>query len=168
MKFKNGYYKVENAYYNILEVDDDKVTCYDAIDSYKLAIEYGDFGEAQADVKEKSGQERYNAKITAVWSEEMGEGLKQMTEALTGLCVILEGGEKVIGKDGVGLNIFTKITEEEKIAIENDGDLLEEPPGPYTIQPDVPGKIIWFSGAPGMGKSTTAQILARENGFVYY
>ena len=55
-------------------------------------------GEAQADVKEKSGQERYNAKITAVWSEEMGEGLKQMTEALTGLCVILEGGEKVIGK----------------------------------------------------------------------
>ena len=30
------------------------------------------------------------------------------------------------------------------------------------------GKILWFSGAPGMGKSTTAQILARENGFVYY
>ena len=51
-------------------------------------------GEAQAYVKEKSGQERYNAKITAVWSEEMGEGLKQMTEALTGLCVIMEGGEK--------------------------------------------------------------------------
>ena len=90
-------------------------------------------------------------------------------------------------KDGVGLNVFTKITEEEKIAIENDGDQLEAPPGPYTIQPDVPGKsillyythhqqlfifvsgkILWFSGAPGMGKSTTAQILARENGFVYY
>ena len=43
-------------------------------------------------------------------------------------------------KDGVGLNLFTKITEEEKIAIENDGDLLEAPPGPFTIQPDVPGK----------------------------
>ena len=55
-------------------------------------------GVAQDDVKEKSGQERYNAKITAVWSEEMGEGLKQMTEALSGLCVILEGGEKVYGK----------------------------------------------------------------------
>ena len=53
---------------------------------------------AQDDVKEKSGQERYNAKITAVWSEEMGEGLKQMTEALSGLCVVLEGGEKVYGK----------------------------------------------------------------------
>ena len=42
--------------------------------------------------------------------------------------------------DGVGLNIFTKITEEEKIAIENEGDPIDAPPGPYTIQPDVPGK----------------------------
>ena len=55
-------------------------------------------GEAQPDVREKSGQERYNAKITAVWSEEMGEGMKQMTEALSGLCVILEGGEKGYAK----------------------------------------------------------------------
>ena len=30
------------------------------------------------------------------------------------------------------------------------------------------GKLLWFSGAPGMGKSTSAQILARDNGFVYY
>ena len=28
--------------------------------------------------------------------------------------------------------------------------------------------IVWLSGAPGLGKSTTAQILAREDGFVYY
>ena len=30
------------------------------------------------------------------------------------------------------------------------------------------GRIIWVTGAPGMGKSTTAQILARNHGFVYY
>ena len=30
------------------------------------------------------------------------------------------------------------------------------------------GKILWFSGAPGMGKSTTAQMLARDHGYVYY
>ena len=30
------------------------------------------------------------------------------------------------------------------------------------------GKIIWLSGAPGMGKSTTAQILGRLHGYVYY
>ena len=66
-------------------------------------------GEAQADVKEKSGQERYNAKITAVWSEEMGEGMKQMTEALTGLCVILEGGEKAFGKGNHEKRYFLRI-----------------------------------------------------------
>ena len=30
------------------------------------------------------------------------------------------------------------------------------------------GKLLWFSGAPGMGKSTSAQILARDKGYVYY
>ena len=39
-----------------------------------------------------------------------------------------------------GISILEKITEEEKIAIENDFDPIEAPPGPYTVQPDVPGK----------------------------
>ena len=30
------------------------------------------------------------------------------------------------------------------------------------------GRIIWFTGAPGMGKSTSAQLLARNHGYVYY
>ena len=30
------------------------------------------------------------------------------------------------------------------------------------------GKIVWISGAQGMGKSTSAQILARDHGYVYY
>lgn len=68
----------------------------------------------------------------------------------------------------MGVSEFIKITEEEKIAIENDFDPIEAPPGPYKIQPENQGKILWFSGAPGMGKSTTAQIMAREDGHVYY
>ena len=34
-------------------------------------------------------------------------------------------------------------------------------------QPGKPGKILWFSGPPGAGKSTTAQLMSREAGFVY-
>ena len=68
----------------------------------------------------------------------------------------------------MGDTVLERITEEEAIAIENDYDPIDAPPGPYTIQPDVPGKILWFSGAPGMGKSTSAQILARNDGYVYY
>ena len=47
----------------------------------------------------------------------------------------------------------------------NRGELNEPFP---KIQPEKPGKIIWLTGAPGMGKSTSAQILGREHGHVYY
>ena len=30
------------------------------------------------------------------------------------------------------------------------------------------GRILWISGAPGMGKSTSAQLLGRYHGYVYY
>ena len=39
----------------------------------------------------------------------------------------------------MGLSELIKITEEEKIAIDNDFDPIEAPPGPYKVQPDVPG-----------------------------
>ena len=68
----------------------------------------------------------------------------------------------------MGVATAEMITEEEKQEIMNDFDPIEAPPGPYKIQPEVQGKLLWFSGAPGMGKSTTAQILARESGFVYF
>ena len=41
----------------------------------------------------------------------------------------------------MGLSELIKITEEEKIAIDNDFDPIEAPPGPYKIQPDVPGNL---------------------------
>ena len=34
--------------------------------------------------------------------------------------------------------------------------------------PSLSGKLIWLTGAPGLGKSTSAQILGRDHGFVYY
>merc|ERR1712141_848643 len=41
------------------------------------------------------------------------------------------------------------------------------PPG-FTPQPENQGKILFLSGPPGAGKSTTAQYLAKEMGWVYY
>ena len=40
---------------------------------------------------------------------------------------------------------------------------------PY-VRPEAgkPGKIIWVSGPPGAGKSTTCQLMAREKGYIYY
>ena len=45
------------------------------------------------------------------------------------------------------------------------GDPISAPPGPYTVQPDVLGKFLLLTGGPGMGKSTTAQLLARNKGY---
>ena len=37
-----------------------------------------------------------------------------------------------------------------------------------TPKPDQKGKLFWLSGPPGVGKSTTCQLMARDKGFVYY
>ena len=37
-----------------------------------------------------------------------------------------------------------------------------------SIKESFKGKLVWLSGAPGMGKSTSAQYLAKDHGFVYY
>merc|ERR1719232_2286297 len=76
--------------------------------------------------------------------------------------------KKCVLKGSAGVSQLTKITEEEFEALMNDFDPIEAPPGNYKIQPENQGRIIWMTGAPGMGKSTTAQILARNHGFVYY
>ena len=43
------------------------------------------------------------------------------------------------------------------------------PPSPPSPRPSPPsGRLLWLCGAPGLGKSTSAQILGRDHGFVYY
>merc|ERR1712018_565734 len=39
---------------------------------------------------------------------------------------------------------------------------------PYKEQPDNQGKIVWLSGAPGLGKSTSGLRMCRKAGYVYF
>ena len=86
--------------------------------------------------------------------------------------VISEDGETVqmrgIMMGMTGDYSLIKISEEEFGKLENSLDSMDAPPGPYIVQPHVQGKLIWLTGSPGMGKSTSAQILARDKGYVYY
>ena len=82
--------------------------------------------------------------------------------------VLLEGGTKFILETMVGVSTLEWIDEEEAEKLANDGDPLDAPTSPYTAQPERQGRLIWITGPPGLGKSTSAQLLSREHGFVYY
>ena len=53
--------------------------------------------------------------------------------------VLLDGGKRCVTKGAIGVSELIKITEEEKIELENNFDPIEAPPGPYKVQPDVQG-----------------------------
>ena len=38
----------------------------------------------------------------------------------------------------------------------------------YKIQPKNQGKLLWLSGPPGAGKSTSGMLLAKHHDYVYY
>ena len=54
--------------------------------------------------------------------------------------VIVEGGKKVHLKGMAPLFSADKITDEEFAALENAYDDIEQPPGPYTVQPQKQGR----------------------------
>merc|ERR1719219_946750 len=60
------------------------------------------------------------------------------------------------------------MTEEEAEELDNDGDPIDAPPNHYKVEPERQGRLIWITGPPGLGKSTSAQLLSREHGYVYY
>ena len=48
-----------------------------------------------------------------------------------------------------------------------DDDPISAPPGPYLVQPGQVGRLLFITGPPGSGKSTSAQTLAREKGRIH-
>ena len=129
-------------------------------------------GEAATEIKEKAGSDKYNIKLIismiptaeAETEDEDNENPSQVTD----LGIIYDEGRQVALKGMMGLADLKKITEEELEEILNDFDPIEAPPGDYKVQPEKAGRVIWLTGAPGMGKSTTAQMLGRHHGYVYY
>jgi len=173
----DGHYKAENHFYKILKVEGGKTECDDGSGTmYPMKIKYGDFGEADPVIEEKAGGiKTYNIKLilSIVPSSEEEEKEEEGDEELkkgqfVNLGILYDEGRQVAMKGTTGVATLIKITEEELEEILNDCDPIEAPPGEYKIQPEKAGKIVWLSGAPGMGKSTSAQILGRDHGYVYY
>ena len=139
-------------------------------------------GEAHFKIQEKlKNYCIYNVKFTVPVNLN-----KKATEMLYQLPVeygVISDGGNSCYVEGQKIYQFVKISNEEYEAMINDFDPIEAPPGPYTIQERqgtlrtvffvfkfqmTQGKILWLCGPPGTGKSTAAQMMARNHGHVYY
>ena len=161
--WKNGHYRTKTYPSLLYLVEGEDFTIFAASGkTTKLnpmfvgTWKYGDFGEASEDVAKESGKTRYTVEINA-----MGGMWKP-------LAVLSDDGKKLTHYGMAhGVDAFEWMSDEEVESFINSGDPVEAPLCPYKIQPEYQGKLLWLSGAPGLGKSTSGMLLGRNFGYVY-
>ena len=118
---------------------------------------YGEFGDTHPAVEEETGKKCNNVEMK-LWADKWVE-------------------KGVLSDDGKKLSFFGMenkvdtcewLSEQELATLKDSGDPVDAPPGPYKLQPETLGKILWISGAPGLGKSTSGHLLSKTAGYVYY
>jgi len=158
--WKDGYYKFSARNTSVFIVTGESVEMesvqgkvYQQLS--KSTWKYGDFGKAHPELTKHTGKSNYNVDMN------MADGLWLVKGILS------DDGLKIFTwtKD---LAIFEWITEDEYIAKKNFGDPWDAPPNHYKIQPENDGKLLFISGAPGLGKSTCGLMLSKMAGYVYY
>ena len=115
--------------------------------------EFGDFGSARKEIVDRTGIENYN------WKFDLN------TTTLYGV-IFKEGKEIVTFGTTNSLEIFKWMDKEDLEKLSQNREPADAPNSLYQVREK--GKFVWFSCPPGSGKSTTAQMLARKHGFVYY
>jgi len=152
----NGNYKATGQWYLSIKVTGSKGVLTEPTNSNMEAkIKIGEFGEADPEIVKTTGEKFYNIEFTYPGD---------MTE----LGVVSADGLKITSKGMLGISVLEWTTEEEAAALAAEGDPIEAPPGDYKIQPEYLGKLLWITGQPGLGKSTSAQLLCKDHGYVYY
>eukprot|EP00092_Neocalanus_flemingeri_P064453 GFUD01078212.1.p1 GENE.GFUD01078212.1~~GFUD01078212.1.p1 ORF type:complete len:348 (-),score=106.70 GFUD01078212.1:150-1193(-) len=152
-----SYFATGSWYSSIVVKGDTAVMMQPNGTALDMKLKFGEFGEADPDVAETTGQKFYNIKLSFCFGKEFTE-----------LGVVSEDGLRITTKNDIGLSVLEWRSEEEVATLEAKGDPIEAPPGPYKIQPDVLGQFLWMTGGAGVGKSTSAQLLRKMHGYVYY
>ena len=121
-------------------------------------LKYGRFGEADPKIVEMTGEKYYNleSRYDMVGKEKVDYG------------VLMDDGTTMVVKAWWGIGTLVWITDEEAEQMANSGDSISAPSSHYKVEPERQGRLIWITGPPGLGKSTSAQLLSREKGFVFY
>jgi len=151
--WRSGVYKATNFFF-------DSVTICGATGNavgMEFEITAGDFGEASDRIREETGQDRLTIQTKFKFAGEMID-----------YGVISEDGLKITVSNVFGIATLHWMTDEEHEAYEAAKDAMEAPTHQYKEDPGNVGRLLWITAPSGMGKSTAAQLLAREHGFVYY
>ena len=157
--WREGNYQGEGLLEDILVTRDQGVPA--AFPGLIMTFRTGDFGEADPEVAEASGEARYTVEMS----------YQMMGMENTTRCVLMEEGSKFCFKSSIKtmpVGFLQWVTPEEAVERAAKGDPIGAPPNHYTLEPERQGRLVWVTGAPGLGKSTTAQLLSKEHGFVYY
>jgi len=164
--WKNGHYHTRAMPSMLYLVDGENFIMYPASGkpsnvydnpTSKGTWKYGDFGEASAEVKKESGKSRYNIQMTG-WG-----GLFKPK-------LVLSDDGKQLTFFGMTncVDVFELMSDNELNEFISTGDPADSYPHGYKVQPENQGKLVWLSGAPGLGKSTSGLLLGKKAGYVYY
>jgi gluconate kinase len=162
--WRNGYYKAETFKFWLFYVKGTECTIEwvcgkpSNITSYfKGNLKLGRFKVAHPDVVMETAKFNYNVEITL------------FDETIKIYAVVNDEGSKfTFYACDNELDSFELQSEQEISSFRESGDPAEAPPNRYKIQPEKKGKLVFISGVPGSGKSTSGHLLSKKNGFVYY
>ena len=158
--WRDGKYKVKDSGLDTVTIIGKKLVSNGSsdLDHEGATLKYGNFGEADAKIVEKTGEKYYNLEVRHDFAG------KEMVD----YGVLMDGGTTMVNKGWGGVYTLVWITDEEAEQMAKDGDPIDAPSNQYKVEPKRQGRLIWITGPPGLGKSTSAQLLSREHGYVFY
>ena len=160
---QNGFYKSDKVTAHVLVIDGQECRmevlgnighCTD--DTFKGTWSTGDFGPAHPEIQEATGKSNYDVQMI-----------------MTGGIFTLNGVQ-IDGKSLMVVGFYkdvehlTWVSQDQIKAIQDAGDPVEAPTCPHELKPGTPGKLLWLTGPPGAGKSTTGHRLSQMKGYVFY
>jgi len=162
----DGHYQVifSGKMHMLAKAEDDTVAFLDDEGNVrnKVKVKTGVFKETDEIIHEKTGRKNFNILMfDPLIAESDSYG------------VISDDRKVVTVKGSHGMIFSMEMVGTAKAKELNDvllsaKDPANAPPNHYTLRPGQAGKLIWITGPPGSGKSTTARRMMEIEGFVYY
>ena len=158
--WQNGYYKLSGLNSMVFNVNQENVKTESFVENKfgQGTWKFGNFGPVDQEIMKCTGVKNYNVDVN------LYNGMWQSKGVISD-----DGCTLTLRTMANEVNSFKKLTVQEYEEFKKTADPFDAPTCHYKIQPKfTDGKLLWISGGPESGKSTTGLILSRKAGYVYY